>query len=135
LKPQTKNKKAWWVGGLPLDSGWLSGQNCKWIIIFDMCWCQLGCTKIISWYYSNIILVQFAVLNYIVVNDNNIIVYSQLANSCSQGQSLWFCGPVVDPHPRLNMYQPIMLTIEVGTVVRPSEYNILLINLLFARFF
>jgi hypothetical protein len=67
LKPQNKN-------------GWPSGQNCKWIIIFDMCCCPFGYTKLISWYYSNIIVVQFAILNYIVVNDNNVIVL-QLANS------------------------------------------------------
>jgi hypothetical protein len=35
-------------------------------------------TKIISWYYSNVILVQFAILNYIVVNGNNIMVYYNL---------------------------------------------------------
>jgi hypothetical protein len=51
-----------------------------------MCCCPLGYTKIISWYYSNIILVQFALLNYIVVNDNNIIVYYNLR--------ILFTGPI-----------------------------------------
>jgi hypothetical protein len=108
-------------GGLPLASGWPSGQNCKWIIIFDMCCCPLGYTKIISWYYSNIILVQFAILNYIVVNDNNNIVYYNLP--------ILFTGPIrlilwsSGRPPPMFKYVPttIMLTIEVRIVVWPSE--------------
>jgi hypothetical protein len=114
-------KKTLVGGGLPLDSGWPSGQNCKWIIIFDMCCCPLGYTKIISWYYSNIIVVQFAILNYIVVNDNNIIVHYNLP--------ILFTAPIrlilwsIGRTPPTFKYVPttIMLTIEVAIVVWPSE--------------
>jgi len=51
-----------------------------------MCSCPLGYTKIISWYYNNIIVVQFAILNYIVVKDNNIVVYYKLP--------ILFTGPI-----------------------------------------
>ncbi len=108
-------------GGLPLDSRWYSEQNCKWIIIFDMCCWPLGYTKIISWYYSNIVVVQLAILNYIVVNDNDIIAYYNLP--------ILFTGPIhlilwsSGRPPTTFKYVPttITLTIEVGTVVQPSE--------------
>ncbi len=104
-------------------------------IKMDMCCCPLGYTKIISWYYSNIIVVQFAILNYIVVHDNNIIVYYNLP--------ILFTGPIrlilwsSGRPPPMFKYVPItiMLTIEIRIVVRPSEQNLLSINLLFTRYF
>jgi hypothetical protein len=119
LKPQKKKKTL--VRALPLDSGWPSGQNCKWIIIFDMCCCPLGYTKIISWYYSNIIVVQFAILNYIVVKDNNIVMYYNLPIlfTGSIRLILWSSGR---PPPTFKYVSTtIMLTIGVGIEVRPSE--------------
>ncbi len=75
----------------------------------------------ISWYYSNIVVVQLAILNYIVINDNDIIAYYNLP--------ILFTGPIrlilwsSGRPPTTFKYVPttIMLTIEVGTVVQPSE--------------
>jgi hypothetical protein len=83
--------------------------------------CPLGYTKLISWNYSNIIVVHFAILNYIVVHDNNIIVYYNLP--------ILFTGPIrlilwsSGRTPPTFKYVPttIMLTIEVGIVVWPGE--------------
>ncbi len=63
--------------------------------------------------------------------------------SCTPTCQFLFTGPIPSilwssgrPAPTFK-YVPttIMLTIEVGIVVRPNEHNILLINLLFARYF
>jgi len=82
--------------------------------------CPLGYIKIISWYYSNIIIVQLAILNYIVVNDNNIIMYNLPIQFIGPIRLiLWSSGR---PPPTFKyVLTTIMLTIEVGIVVWPTE--------------
>ncbi len=68
---------------------WTLIHNALIFCLFDHFACKMGLqtsTKIISWYYSNVIVVQFAILNYIIVNDNTIIVYYNLP--------ILFTGPI-----------------------------------------
>ncbi len=68
---------------------WTLIHNALIFSLFDHFACKMGLrtsTKIISWYYSNIIVVQFAILNYIIVNDNTIMVYYNLP--------ILFTGPI-----------------------------------------
>ncbi len=134
LKPQNENKKPWWVGVCLQTVDDLVDKIAK-EFLFSTCVAVRFTIKKISWYYSNIIQVQLAILNYIVINDNDIIVYYNLR--------ILFTGPIRlilwssgRPTPTFK-YVPttIMLTIEVGIVVRPSEQNILSVNLLFAWYF